>query len=264
MQRAHFNRLKTWFVDYTRGFLTGDASQDAPLVLKIGHTDRVCANMRWLADELDLPAGDRWIAAAIGLLHDLGRFEQFRQYRTFDDRRSVNHAALGVDVLIRTGMLQDLPDREARLIIDAVRLHNAPRLPSHRSPAGTRFMRMIRDADKLDIWKVFADIYHDGRPLDPAIVQHLPDQPTWSPAVVAAIDQRRTARVKDMLTLNDFKLLQLSWVFDLNFAASIAEAGRRDDLATIAASLPADPVVQRAVAVVMHHVSFPSAPPDRR
>ena len=39
------------------------------------------------------------IAEAVALLHDVGRFEQYKRYGTFNDRKSVNHAALGVEIM---------------------------------------------------------------------------------------------------------------------------------------------------------------------
>ena len=53
------------------------------------------------------------------------------------------------------------------------------------------FMRLIRDADKLDIWKVFADAYRRKTPPNPThVVQHLVDQPTWAPNIVKAISAK--------------------------------------------------------------------------
>ena len=62
------------------------------------------------------------------------------------------------------------------------------------------------------------------------------------------------ARFEDMKTINDFRLLQLSWVFDLNFPASFAMASRRGDLETIGRSLPDEPEVNHAVSFVMDHL----------
>ncbi len=263
MQSGDLLRLKSWFEDYTRGYLSGEINQDNPLVLKINHTARVCANMRLLACSVDSPDDQVNVAEAIGLMHDLGRFEQYRRYQTFNDRESVNHAVLGVDVLSQTRVLHFLDKRVQRLIERAVRFHNAPRLPPNTAPAPQLFMRMIRDADKLDIWKVFADFYRTNRMPDPSIMQHLPDLPTWSPAVVEAIVQERTARFQDMNTLNDFKLLQLSWIFDLNFKETFVQIDHRGDLKAIATSLPQTPEIERVVGIVMQRLNA-MTPSDQR
>jgi hypothetical protein len=263
MQTDQVLRLKAWFASYTRSFMTGKTPIDRPWELKIEHTARVCDNICHLGRSVDLTDGQLCMAETIGLFHDLGRFEQFRRYRTFNDRQSVNHACLSIDVLNRTAVLDPFPADEKATIIDAIRFHNAPRLPRNRPPASILFMRLIRDADKLDIWKVFADYYrHHHRP-EPAIVQHLPDLPTWEESIVKAIAEKRVARFQDMKSLNDFKLLQLSWVFDLHFPETFTQAKKRGDLAVIARSLPDHRILRHAIGVISDRLDeMVSAGPD--
>ena len=112
------------------------------------------------------------------------QIEQYRRHGTFNDRQSVNHAALGIDVLKKNSVLDCLADDKRRVILDAVRFHNVPRLPTGRPQTATLFMGLICDADKLDIWKVFADYYHSDQPPEPAIVQHLTDHPVWEKTII--------------------------------------------------------------------------------
>ena len=247
-------RLKTWFAAYTSSFLANEATADSPFVLKIDHTQRVCENICLLGRSIHLTDEQMCIAEAIGLLHDVGRFVQYRRYRTFNDRQSANHAVLGIHVLEADAVLDDLTVDDKTMIIDAVRFHNAPALPRKRPPESMVFIKLIRDADKLDIWKVFADFFRcDQRP-ERAIVQNLPDDPGWSHAMVEAIVQKRPAEFQDMKTLNDFRLLQLSWVFDLNFTETFVQARKRGDLAAIAGLLPDDRAVHHAVTCVMNQL----------
>ncbi|WP_319409821.1 HD domain-containing protein [uncultured Desulfosarcina sp.] len=259
MHNDQLIRLKTWFAEYTRSFLTNEATIDAPFVLKIDHTARVCENLCLLGKSIHLTDGQMRVAEAIGLFHDLGRFEQYRRYRTFNDRQSTNHASLGIDVLNETAVLDSLPADEKAMIIEAIRFHNAPALPGNKPPASMVFMRLIRDADKLDIWKIFADFYRHHRRIEPAIVQHLPDLPVWEEKIVNAIIEKRMAKFQDMKSLNDFKLLQLSWIFDLNFAETFTQAKKRGDLFAIARSLPDNPILNRAIAVISERLKEASA-----
>jgi hypothetical protein len=258
MQIEELTRLKTWFDTYARSFLTGDAELDNPLTVKIQHTARVCDNIVRLARSVGMPAGKLRLAEAIGLFHDIGRFEQYRRYRTFNDRKSANHAALGIDVLRANAVMDSLPPDEMTVIIDAVRFHNAPVLPVDRPSESLLGMRLIRDADKLDIWKLFADYYHSPNG-DPTIIQHMPDRPACNENILRAIEEKRMARLKDMKSLNDFKLLQLSWVFDLNFRETFVQAMRRGDLATIARTLPGDDRIRRAIETVMDRLTATAA-----
>jgi hypothetical protein len=264
MKPDHVLRLKAWFASYTRSFMTGKTQIDSPLELKIEHTARVCDNICQLGRSLDLTDGQLCLAETIGLFHDLGRFEQYRRYRTFNDRQSANHARLSIDVLNQTAVLDPLTAGEKAAIIDAIRFHNAPRLPANHPPASMVFMRLIRDGDKLDIWKIFADYYRHHRRPEPAIIQHLPELPTWEEKIVKAITDKRMARFQDMKSLNDFKLLQLSWVFDLHFPETFTQAKKRGDLAAIARSLPDDRILRHAIGVISDRLDEAvSARPDQ-
>ena len=254
MQSDLLSDLQSWFKAYTRSFLAGNPKKDSAHQLKIDHTARVCENIRLLASSIDLPEDQMPIAEAVALLHDVGRFEQYKRYGTFNDRKSVNHASLGVEVLEKTGVLADLAGDERKWIVDAVRFHNAPALPSGKPNRELIFLRLIRDADKLDIWKVFADYYRYDNEPETAIVQHLPDRRSWTPSIIEAIVNMRMARFSHMKTLTDFKLLQLSWVFDLNFPETYFQAKQREDLAVIAGTLPDAPDLRRAVGEVMEEL----------
>ena len=251
MQIDGLNRLSAWFDEYTRSFLSGDAEFDSPLTLKIDHTARVRENIRQLANSLSLDKEKLHIAEAIALFHDVGRFEQYRCYQTFNDSQSVNHAKKGVDVLTEFKVLESLPDIEQALIIDAIRFHNVPSLPDNNGSDAILFMRLIRDADKLDIWRVFAEYFQFDKPHNPAIVQHFVDEPSWETKIIDDILGKRTARFKYIRTIIDYKLFQLSWVFGLHFAASAVLARERGHLAAIAGTLPVNDNIQRAVSAAM-------------
>ena len=49
--------------------------------LKINHTDRVRQSCVWLAKKLNLSKEEVEIAEVCGLLHDIGRFEQYKRYK---------------------------------------------------------------------------------------------------------------------------------------------------------------------------------------
>ena len=101
------------------------------------------------------------LAWLLGLLHDIGRFEQVRRWGTFDDGKSVGHAQLGTQILF-AGAEGDAPlvrsfvasDAEDDLIRMAVGLHSAWRLPGDLDGRTRCFCEVLRDADKVDILKV--------------------------------------------------------------------------------------------------------------
>jgi putative nucleotidyltransferase with HDIG domain len=128
---------------------------DVKVKLKYEHTFRVAQNADRIAGSLFSSEADRDLAWLLGMLHDIGRFEQLRQYGTFQDKNSVNHAALSADILFRENLITRFTDdrSEDRLIEKAVRLHNAYHLPK-LSEREYIFCTILRDADKADILRV--------------------------------------------------------------------------------------------------------------
>ncbi len=255
MDSRELDRLKPWFTAYCRTFSTPNADDQRNLDLKEHHTYLVCRNMERLAQELGLDERTTALAGAVALFHDIGRFAQYRQYRTFRDDISVNHAAVSAKVLIENGVLHGLSKNEQDLVVHAVTLHNVFTIPPGLDPETLQLVRMIRDADKLDIWRVFAEYYHQPQEVRAeAAVLGLPDTPAYSSEILGALLRGELARLSSLTTLNDFKLLQLAWVFDLNYTPSLRMLEERKYVETIASTLPEDEAIQQAVGSVRNYI----------
>jgi hypothetical protein len=249
MDQAQFNDLHLWFEGYVQTYNDIDEEGFRNILLKVEHTHKVCEIMALLAAGEGLSPDETRIAAAVALLHDVGRFPQFRRWRTFRDSDSDNHARLGIEVLRQQGVLDRLPEVERLIIEEAVRFHNLLALPLRFTSPSTRFIRLIRDADKLDIWRVFLDYFRlpdDQRPS--AVTLGFPDLPGVTPACVRELAAGRIIRLDDVRSLNDFKLLQISWVYDLNFRASYCLLQQRGHIQALAATIPLDQSAAQAVA----------------
>jgi hypothetical protein len=183
------------------------------------------------------------------------RFEQYRRYRTFYDSTSENHAALGVAVIRENRLLEGLTKQEADTILQSVGLHNVFKVPSSIVGEQRLYLHLIRDADKLDIWRVFVDQFSlpDEKQAS-AVTLGFPDLPECSREALDCFDRREMVNLSQLRTVNDFKLLQLSWVFDLHFPHSFQQAAARGDLARLAASIPYSTDVERALRIVWDHL----------
>ena len=154
--------------------------------------------------------------------HDLGRFSQYRRWRTFRDSDSDNHARLAIDVIHEKNILLDIASDEQMLIEEAIRFHNLLKIPDNIKSHTRQYIDFIRDADKLDIWRVFVELLQiplEERPT--AATLGLVDLPeTVTDACVVALNSASIVRLDTISCLNDFKLLQISWVYDLTTATS--------------------------------------------
>lgn len=248
MDRQELDNLKQWFSDYCRTFRTPDAEDQQNITLKEEHTRHVCDNMTAIARDLSLDEGRVMLAGAVALFHDVGRFPQYRKYHTFRDSVSVNHAALGARVLIGNNVLRSVLKRERDLILRAVTLHNVFAVPGGLDPDALLFLKMVRDADKLDIWRVSLEYYSQNEAeRASAVGLDLPDTDGYSPEILESLRRKEMVQMSALRTLNDFKLLQLAWIFDLNFAASLRMVAERRTIDRLASFLPDAEEIRNAV-----------------
>lgn len=145
-------RVKKVFADYVENY----NSKDEKVRLKIEHTDRVAALCERIAESTGMEKEEVDLAWFTGILHDVGRFEQLKNFGTFNDAESIDHAAYGADILFREGKIRDYVEdlQEDTLIENAVRYHSAYRVPEELDERTKKFCDILRDADKIDILKV--------------------------------------------------------------------------------------------------------------
>lgn len=169
------------FAEYVRNY---DPS-DEKIKLKIDHTYRVAGLCQRIAESLGLSEPDVDIAWLLGMLHDIGRFEQIRRFGTFNDAQSVDHAEFGADLLFKEGLIRKFAEgyyeecelaepenqedeqiiknnehhnKDTGLLEMEIRQHNKYRVKEDLTERQRMFCDILRDADKVDIFKVNADI----------------------------------------------------------------------------------------------------------
>ena len=149
------NKVRDTFARYADNY---DVS-NPKIALKIVHTYKVSELCKEIALSENMSEEDVELAWLIGMLHDIGRFEQLRRYNTFSDANSIDHALLGVTLLFEDKLIRDYVEdaTEDKIIDQAIRYHSAYRLPEDLDDRTAMFCNIIRDADKLDILRVQLD-----------------------------------------------------------------------------------------------------------
>jgi hypothetical protein len=257
MNKSGLNALFSWFDSYVEPFLNTDAEGKKNIQLKIEHTQKVCDAMALLSAGENLSESESRIATAVALLHDVGRFSQYQRWRTFLDSASDNHARLGIDVIRGENLLAEIDITEQILIEEAVRFHNLLAPPVQTQSPTRLYINLIRDADKLDIWRIFVELLA----LPPeerasAATLGLPDLPDKvTDACIAALNSGFIVPLDTINCLNDFKLLQISWIYDLTYPTSRKILRERGYIPTLAASLPERPDIRKAVAKAVVELS---------
>ena len=258
METVELEKLKRWFTDYVSGFYSGgqDVYLDKHIRLKEEHTARVCQEMRFILHGLNLSESDGRLAQAAALLHDVGRFEQFRRYRTYADPKSVDHGLLGCQILQQEEALKDIQPQEREILLQSVRWHGVKSLPTDLDERTALFCKLVRDADKLDVLGLLIDnftrYYQDPASFDLEV--EFADEPRVSAGVLEALHQHQLVDYRQIQTLHDAQLVLLGWVYDINFKPTLARIAEKRYLDTIASFLPNLPEVRSTVERIRNDV----------
>ncbi len=233
--------LRKWFEGYVDQFRNRDGFLHPLLELKRLHSWRVAENGRFVAIALGLPEAEQTLAEGCGLVHDVGRFSQFARYGSFRDADTVDHGAEGRRVL-EAQDLHFLPgpgDREGLLCV--TEYHNLKRadIALALSAGQDRLLRLIRDADKLDIMElVLREIASDGFQGLPDMLPHIRLCRELSPFVLQEAARTKSVSSGNLSTLGDFLVMLATWFYDLNYPPALQLAIRRDTLDRIRRELP--------------------------
>lgn len=138
------------FINFTKNYdLT-----ERKIKMKQTHSIRVMNVMKKLAEGIGLNQEDIELAKLIGLLHDIGRFDQYTKYKTYKDHLSIDHADLGAEILFSQNQIKEYTEDEKdyEVIKKAIVNHNKYELNTNElTEREELFCKLIKDADKIDI-----------------------------------------------------------------------------------------------------------------
>lgn len=209
---------KNLIIDMFRQYVHTFDGVHKGVLLKYQHSLRVSSYSQRIATSLSLSPFDIQLAWLIGILHDIGRFEQLKQFHTFIDHKSMDHAAYGVDYLFSKGHIRDFltDDSCDELIAAAIANHNAYAIEPDLSPRQNLFAKIIRDADKVDIFSIYLRNLQGGHNVWNVDMSNLEFQ-FISDAVMHQARQSISVRTQDKKTFMDYYAGMLCMYFDIYF-----------------------------------------------
>lgn len=246
---AELTRLYDGYVDTYRD---SEGRLPSMMQLKRVHTAFVVENAEAIADGERFDAETREAALAAALLHDTGRYEQLRLYDTFRDSESVDHAVFSHDIVEEKGWLEKVaPDPRVRdAVLKAVLYHNQRDVPDGLDALAETCSHTVRDADKLDIFRVLEDqVEHTDWRGDSRAFWNLRIDLPPTPVVVDCIGNGRPVDYQNIRSLADFVLIQIGWMISgLRYATSRSichERGHLEFRRRFLHEITADPSVDR-------------------
>lgn len=188
---------------------------------KYYHSFRVMRISKYLSKALKLNKEDKDLAIFIGLYHDIGRFNQLKEFNTMKDNKSFDHGDEGYDVLDNGNFLVDFDKEERKIILDSVKYHNKYKINPFLNKREMMHAKLIRDADKLDIIKMLSK----GKIFDF-------DRLNKDVFVTESIDKEfmkcKQLKLDKAITSGDLLLRLLAFVFDINYEESFKYLYRKN------------------------------------
>ena len=208
-----YSEIKSAYAAYVDTYRAADGRLPSMMELKLVHTAKVVENARLISEGERFTDRERSGALIAALLHDTGRYEQLKRFNTFKDSDSVDHAVFSHDIVKEHDWLDGVDDADA--ILKAVLYHNRRDLPDDMDALTAVLSKTVRDADKLDIFRVLEDqIEHCDWRKDSRAFWNLKVSAPPNPLVTAAIREHRPVDYQHIQSLADFVLIQVGWMIN--------------------------------------------------
>ena len=212
-----FELAEKEFQEYLKNYDISDGS----IALKIKHTYEVVRKSEYIAKGLNLDKENLELAKMIALLHDIGRFEQIKEFGEFNDKK-IEHADFGIKVLFEDELIRKFIKKEKYndIIRKSIYYHNKFKIEKNLNDIELLHSKIIRDADKLDNFRVkekdkledmFPKIYNEKTI----------NYETISKKVYEDFMQHKCIKLEDRKTIIDYWVCVIAFIFDLNFNISL-------------------------------------------
>ena len=192
---------------------------------KYWHSFRVMKESKYIAKSINLEEEKVKLAELIGLLHDIGRFEQMKRYGTYRDLLSIDHGNLGIQILKENDLIRRFVNDDVfdNIIIKAIENHNKYSIEEGLKEECLLQAKIIRDADKLDIFYEGIEIFWK----DQKEIEEIENCKMRDYYYNSFIQEKVIEKRADQNRLESL-IIFMAFIYDLNFKASFIKLNRED------------------------------------
>lgn len=215
-RKMDLNKAKQSFKEYVSHYDV----KEPRIELKIVHMYHVAEKARKIAKSLGLSEEEQDLAELIGLLHDIGRFDQWEQYGTYSDKLSMDHGQKGVEILFGDKQIRNFIKEEMydTIIYKAISNHNKFEIEKGLSQEEMLYCKIVRDADNLDIFRMVLE----SKPED---YGHLGSRDVskevLSPAFFEDFQKERPLLYSKAKTDMDIMVAIIAHIYTINFTETL-------------------------------------------
>ena len=203
------NDLEIEFMKYIESY----RQYGEKIELKLEHTFRVQKLCKEIAENINLTKEEVETAQICGLLHDIGRFEQWKNYKSLEDYKTLDHGDLGYNILKKNNYINKYikTEEEKAIVLKAVKYHNKYSIPKNLKKKEKTLINLTRDADKIDI------LYLLRVGILPIMIEDKP----FSKEVYQALMNKKLISQEILKKDADATAVKLAFIFDINYSYSL-------------------------------------------
>lgn len=207
------------FKKYLENF---DANNEA-IAVKVSHSYHVADLAGKLGKRMELSEEEIALGKIIGLLHDIGRFLQYKRTQIYSDiATNLDHALLATEYLFKENHIEDfkIPKEFHCIIEKAIFNHNKLKIEENLNELELFFSKFLRDVDKIDILRQQAT----GRIGPDCFNSKLSEKVKEQFFKHSLIDEKEIKNDSDTITV------EIAYIFDINFKESFELLRDTDNL----------------------------------
>lgn len=248
-------RTCNWFQNYIASFKTQANKMPPPLQMKADHSTAVAKDAKGIAKELRWSKKDILLAETIGLVHDVGRFPQFEKFGSFSDTETdYNHGEEGAKILEQSDLLDSFSEEDQEAVLIGIRLHNAKQIPKGINKRALKFLKIIRDADKLDIVALVNEAMRTKKIKEfQEIIKRIDLKGPVSKKMIKDVLESKSGSYANVKSLGDVALAMSTWIYDLNYTPSVRRFMERELLDGLFSALPNTPQIREITIQARKH-----------
>lgn len=232
---------RQWHEEFVRHYHKDNPEVMMNLYEKYDHTHRVVIEVRGLISALNLEENTATIAELGALFHDIERYKLLSEGNRFDAVSDENHAGQSLLILQDEGALQYLPRDIAEAVCQIILLHNAPTIPKSLDEKTDLALKMVRDADRLDLLRLFSLHYAVPKESRTSAVEFdLPEGDTVKKSIRDMMANGSVVKECLIENITELKMQQISWAYDFNIRWTSQVVSRRQYIGKIVETLPDD------------------------
>ena len=190
-------------IDFFNNYIKNYDRRLKGIKLKYNHSFRVIEKAINIGNTLKLDKEDMETVRVCALFHDIARFEQYTKYKSFDDSKTFDHGDRGEEILKENGYTNSV-------VLNTVKYHNKLDIPKNLSDNDKLFLKIIRDADKLDIMEYQ---YNDCKTKNTVIPDYVKDYFINEKSIDRYVKFNPEGNLIGVLRM-------LAFIFDLNYKSS--------------------------------------------